>query len=81
MENLQRQDLHYFEEAAAIADYLRRTGATQEEAAAQLGRSDYNIVTRKQGLPPGRSAPRPPGNPNCHDDFLLRVLRFCWKPA
>ena len=34
VENLQRRDLHYFEEAAAIAGYLRRTGATQEEAAA-----------------------------------------------
>ena len=33
VENLQRRDLHYFEEAAAIADYLRQAGCTQEEAA------------------------------------------------
>jgi len=46
VENLQRQDLHYFEEAAAIADYLRRTGATQEEAAAQLGRSPSAVANK-----------------------------------
>lgn len=46
VENLQRQDLHYFEEAAAIADYLRRTGATQEEAAAQLGRSASAVANK-----------------------------------
>ena len=39
-----------------------------------FGKSDYNIVTRNAGLPPGRSVPRPPGNPNRHDNFLLRVL-------
>ena len=46
VENLQRQDLHYFEEAAAIADYLRRTGSTQEEAAAQLGRSASAVANK-----------------------------------
>lgn len=46
VENLQRQDLHYFEEAAAIADYLRRTGATQEEAAAELGRSASAVANK-----------------------------------
>ena len=46
VENLQRQDLHYLEEAAAIADYLRRTGATQEEAAAQLGRSPSAVANK-----------------------------------
>ena len=46
VENLQRQDLHYFEEAAAIADYLRRSGSTQEEAAAQLGRSPSAVANK-----------------------------------
>ena len=36
VENLQRKDLHYFEEAAAVADYIRKSGITQEEAAARL---------------------------------------------
>ena len=46
VENLQRQDLHYFEEAAAIADYLRRSGVTQEEAAARLGRSPSALANK-----------------------------------
>lgn len=46
VENLQRQDLHYFEEAAAIAQYLRRTHATQEEAAAELGRSPSAVANK-----------------------------------
>lgn len=46
IENIQREDLHYFEEAAAIADYLRRSGATQEEAAARLGRSPSALANK-----------------------------------
>lgn len=46
VENLQRRDLHYFEEAAAIADYLKQSGATQEEAAAQLGRSPSALANK-----------------------------------
>ena len=38
-ENLQRRDLHFLEEAAALSAYLRKTGETQEELAAKLGRS------------------------------------------
>ena len=46
VENLQRRDLHYLEEAAAIAAYLRQTGVTQEEAAAQLGRSPSALANK-----------------------------------
>ena len=46
VENLQRQDLHYFEEAAAIAAYLRQTGATQESAAQALGRSPSAVANK-----------------------------------
>lgn len=46
VENLQRQDLHYFEEASAIADFIRRSGVTQEEAAAQLGRSPSAVANK-----------------------------------
>ena len=46
VENLQRRDLHYFEEAAAIADYLRQSGVTQEEAAALLGRSPSAVANK-----------------------------------
>ena len=46
VENLQRRDLHYFEEAAAIADYLKQSGVTQEEAAVQLGRSPSALANK-----------------------------------
>ena len=46
IENLQRRDLHYFEEAAAIADYIHETHCTQEEAARQLGRSPSAVANK-----------------------------------
>ena len=46
VENLQRRDLHYLEEAAAIASYIHQTGITQEEAAAQLGRSPSALANK-----------------------------------
>ena len=46
VENLQRRDLHYFEEAAAIAAYIQKTGVTQEEAAALLGRSPSAVANK-----------------------------------
>ena len=47
IENIQRRDLHYLEEATAIAAYLRRqSGSTQEEAAALLGRSPSALANK-----------------------------------
>ncbi len=46
VENLQRRDLGYFEEAAAIARFLRRTGQTQEQTAAQIGRSPAAVANK-----------------------------------
>ena len=46
VENLQREDLHYLEEAAAIAAFLRRSGMTQEEAAQRLGRSASAVANK-----------------------------------
>lgn len=46
VENLQREDLHYLEEASAIAAYLKRTGLSQEEAAARMGRSPSAIANK-----------------------------------
>ena len=39
MENLQREDLHYLEEASALSAFLRRSGMAQERAAEILGLS------------------------------------------
>ena len=46
IENIQRRDLHYLEEASAIAAYLRRSGVSQEEAALQLGRSPSALANK-----------------------------------
>ena len=46
VENLQRRDLHFFEEAAAIAAYIHKTGITQEEAAARLSRSPSALANK-----------------------------------
>lgn len=46
VENLQRKDLHYLEEAAAIAAYLHQSGCTQEEAAQRLGRSPSALANK-----------------------------------
>lgn len=46
VENLQRRDLHYFEEATAIAEYLQQTQCSREEAAARLGRSPSALANK-----------------------------------
>lgn len=46
VENLQRRDLHYLEEAEAIAAFLRRSGLTQEAAAEQLGMSPSALANK-----------------------------------
>lgn len=76
VENLQRRDLHYFEEAAAIADYLRRNGATQEEAAAQIGRSPSAVANKLRLLrlsPPCQALLLEKGLTERHARALLRL--------
>lgn len=46
IENLQRRDLDYMEEAAAIAALLRRYDLTQQQAADKLGRSPSAIANK-----------------------------------
>ena len=46
VENLQRKDLHYLEEAEAIAAFLHQTGMTQEAVAAQLGMSPSALANK-----------------------------------
>ena len=78
VENLQRQDLHYFEEAAAIAAYLRQTGATQESAAQALGRSPSAVANKLRllKLPPDvLEALRENGLTERHGRALLRLQR------
>ena len=46
VENVQRCDLHYIEEAAAIAQLIRTHGLSQEEAARRLGRSQSAVANK-----------------------------------
>lgn len=46
VENLQREDLHYFEEAQAIAAFVHKTGMTQELAAKKLGLSPSALANK-----------------------------------
>ena len=76
IENIQRKDLHYFEEAAAIAAYLRQSGVTQEEAAALLGRSPSALANKLRLLrlsPDCRSLLVENGLSERHARALLRL--------
>lgn len=46
VENIQRCDLHYLEEAAAIARLLSRHGLSQDEVARRLGRSQSAVANK-----------------------------------
>lgn len=46
IENLQRRDLHYFEEAAAIAGLISAYGLSQEQAAEKLGKSQSAVANK-----------------------------------
>ena len=46
IENLQRRDLDYMAEAAAIARLLRRYGLSQQQAAEKLGRSQSAVANK-----------------------------------
>ena len=46
IENIQRRNLHYFEEAAAIAQLIRTYGLSQEQAADKLGKSQSAVANK-----------------------------------
>lgn len=46
IENLQRRDLHYLEEAEAIANLIATYGFSQEQAAERLGRSQSAVANK-----------------------------------
>lgn len=46
LENIQRKDLNYFEEAIAIEKLITYYGLTQEEAAARLGKAQSTIANK-----------------------------------
>lgn len=76
VENLQRQNLNFFEEAAAMAAYICAAEITQEEAAQQLGRSPSSLANKLRLLrlsPPCRTYILSHGLTERHARALLRV--------
>ncbi len=75
-ENLQREDLHYFDEAELLQQYLRHSGLTQSQAAKKLGRSQPAVANKLRLLqhsPRLRQALRESGLSERHARELLRV--------
>ncbi len=55
IENLQREDLHYFEEAEGYASVLKRFALSQEELAARIGRSQSTVANKLRLLRLGQA--------------------------
>ena len=75
-ENLQREDLHYFDEAELLQRYLQHSGLTQGQAARKLGRSQSAIANKLRLLqhsPRVRQALTEAGLSERHARELLRV--------
>lgn len=76
IENLQRRDLDCFEEAAAIAQLIRRYRLSQEQAAEKLGKSQSAVANKLRLLrltEPVRAALHQAGLTERHARALLRL--------
>jgi len=58
IENLQRQDLHFFEEAQGLANLMMDYGFTQEALAGKIGKNQSTIANKLRVLRLPRSAQR-----------------------
>lgn len=75
-ENLQREDLHYFDEAECLQQFMSRSGLTQSQAAKKLGRSQSALANKLRLLnhsPRVRQALRDRQLSERHARELLRV--------
>ena len=76
IENLQRRDLHYLEEAEAIAQLIALCGLSQEQAAEKLGKSQSAVANKLRLLrlsPPCAHLLRENGLSERHARALLRL--------
>ncbi len=76
IENLQRRDLDFVEEASALARLIREHGLSQEEAARRLGRSQSAVANKLRLLrlsPATLTALREAGLTERHARALLRL--------
>ncbi len=76
IENLQREDLHYFEEAEGYAVVIKRFTLSQEELAARIGRNQSTIANKLRLLrltEPVRDILRQHGMTERHARALLKL--------
>ena len=76
VENLQRRDLHFFEEAVAIAQLISTYGLSQEETAQRLGKSQSAVANKLRLLrlsPACAARIRDEGLTERHARALLRL--------
>ena len=76
VENLQRRDLYYIEEAQGLARLMRQYGLNQEQAAARVGKSQSAVANKLRLLrhsPAVLSALRENGLSERHARALLRL--------
>lgn len=76
IENLQRCDLHYLEEAAAIAKLIAQYGLSQEEAARRLGRSQSAVANKLRLLRLGEACAAALRQYNLTERHARAVLRL-----
>jgi ParB family chromosome partitioning protein len=50
VENLQRENLHFFEEAESYVSLMRQFGLTQDELAGRLGRNQSTVANKLRVL-------------------------------
>lgn len=76
IENLQRRDLDYMEEAAAIARLLRRYGLSQQQAAERLGRSQSAVANKLRLLKLPEDTLRALRDGGCTERHARALLRL-----
>lgn len=76
IENLQRRDLDYMEEAAAIARLLRRYGLSQQQAAEKLGRSQSAVANKLRLLKLPEDTLRALRDGGCTERHARALLRL-----
>lgn len=76
VENLEREDLNYFDEAQAYYEILREHGLTQEELARELGKNQSTIANKLRLLRIGRQVRELAENNGLSERHVRALLRL-----
>lgn len=84
IENLQRQDLNYFEQASGVQRLMKQCGMTQEQVAKRLGKSQPTIANKLRLLVFPQELRRKmldSGLTERHARAMLKLPESCWEEA